>query len=112
MKHGQALAKAWEKFQRKLPAEQRENLRDKPPSLSVLCNAVRSAGSKWQIRRDESKWGAVKSAFAKLSRSTDDYSQLLAVIPANDKYIALLTGSLSAIVKVGVQSDASSGTSR
>ncbi|SMR57670.1 unnamed protein product [Zymoseptoria tritici ST99CH_3D1] len=94
-----ALADAWARFQQKLPRAEQENMRNTPPSLFVLCNAVHAAESRWQSKRDESRWEVVKKTFVKLSRSTEDYSQLLAVVPANDKYISLLTGSLSAVVK-------------
>lgn len=105
MKCSRALAKAWKSFQQKLPPDQREVLHDTPPSLSSLFNAVKAGANKWQADRDGSKWGKTKAVFTRLARSADDHSQLLAVVPNNDKYISLLTGSLSAITNATVRHD-------
>jgi hypothetical protein len=97
LKCSQALAKAWKTFQQRLPLEQQGILHDAPPKLSTLFNAVKAASNKWEAERDESRWGKTKALFAKLARSADDHSQLLAMVPNNDKYFSLITGSLSAI---------------
>ncbi|KAI6789778.1 hypothetical protein KC361_g8324 [Hortaea werneckii] len=46
--------------------------------------------------------GRVKSTFAKVARSIDDHSQILEILPNNDKYVSLVTGSMSCIVKATI----------
>lgn len=101
LKHGCDLAKAWEKFQRQLPEEHRLPLRGKPPNLSTLFESIEVAQKRWQAARDGTKFGRVKSTFAKVARSMEDHGQILEVIPNNDKYVSLITGSMACIVKVG-----------
>ncbi|RMZ12194.1 hypothetical protein D0862_02724 [Hortaea werneckii] len=102
LKHGRDLAKAWEKFQRQLPEEHRLPLRGKPPSLSMLFESIEVAQKRWQAARDGTKFGRVKSTFAKVARSMDDHSQILEVFPNNDKYVSLITGSMACIVKATI----------
>lgn len=66
---------------------------------------MKAGANKWQAEREESKWGKTKAVFTRLARSADDHNQLLAVVPNNDKYISLLTGSLSAITNATVRHD-------
>ena len=101
LKQSRDLAKAWEKFQRQLPDEYRLQLRSSPPSLSTLFESLEVAQKRWQAAQDETKFGRVKSTFAKVARSMDDHSQILDVLPNNDKYVSLITGSMACIVKVG-----------
>ncbi|RMY38844.1 hypothetical protein D0866_02323 [Hortaea werneckii] len=102
LKQSRDLAKAWEKFQRQLPDENRLQLRSSPPSLSTLFESIELARKKWQSARDETKYGRVKSTFAKVARSMDDHSQILDVLPNKDKYVSLITGSMACIVKATI----------
>lgn len=94
-----ALAKAWEKFQKELPKHQQNAMHDRPPSLEVLFDAVRDANTSWKTSRRGTRWGKVKSSFARLSASADDHSQLLEMLPKNDKYMCLITGALTVIAQ-------------
>ena len=71
--------------------------------MSVLFDVIKSASASWQTQREETRWGRMKVFFAKMSRSADDHSDLLAIIPSNDKYTSLVAGSMSAIVQVWEQ---------
>ncbi|KAI6841807.1 hypothetical protein KC332_g4127 [Hortaea werneckii] len=102
LQHSRDLAKAWEKFQRQLPEEHRLPLRGNPPGLSILFESIEQAHKRWQTRRDGTKFGRVKSTFAKVARSMDDHSQILDVLPNNDKYVSLITGSMACIVKATI----------
>ncbi|RMY51206.1 hypothetical protein D0865_06483 [Hortaea werneckii] len=102
LKHSCDLAKAWEKFQRQLPEELRLPLRGKPPSLSTLLEAIELAQKSWQAAREGTKFGRVKSMFAKVARSMDDHSQILEVLPDNDKYVSLIVGSMTCIIKATI----------
>jgi hypothetical protein len=95
-----ALFQAWERFQHQLPASQRQNVREQPPSLKLLFETVQNASATWQDKRVTTKRGRLKRIFTRLCSSCEDHSQLMSVIPSDDKYICLLTGSLSAIAQV------------
>lgn len=90
----------WEKFQRQLQEELRLPLQDKSPSLLTLLEAIELAQRSWQAAREETKFGRVKSIFAKVARSMEDHSQILKVLPYTDEYVSLIIGSMTCIVKV------------
>jgi hypothetical protein len=95
-----ALAAAWESFVSKLPKDQREDVRSMPPSLSSVHNAVQSATLLWRDKRDNTKRGKLKNMLAQVTKSCDNHSDLLSIIPKDDKYVSLIAGSLNSIVKV------------
>ncbi|ETI28431.1 hypothetical protein G647_00880 [Cladophialophora carrionii CBS 160.54] len=97
-----ALFQAWERFQQQLPAAQRRDLRDQPPSIRLLFETVQNASATWQDKRAGTRRGRLKRIFARLCSSCEDHSQLMAVVPNDDKYICLLTGSLSAIAQATI----------
>ena len=99
----QRLHAAWSKFQRNLPEDQRMRLRDhERPDINFLMATVNRASATWQSDREESTIGKVKSKFHGLCETCHDHSSLLAIIPKNDKYVTLLTGSLSAIAQATI----------
>ena len=83
-----------------MPDGLKSNIADQPPMIVDVLKAVDIAQSKWKASREASKAGRLRKGFSKLCGSLDDYKVLLAVVPSSDKYICILTGSLSAIVKV------------
>ncbi|KAI1034254.1 hypothetical protein LB503_012552 [Fusarium chuoi] len=97
------LYAAWDKFRRDLPIDQQMQLegRDRP-DINYLVAAVSKASATWQSDRDESKLGKLKSKFQGLCETCHDHSSLLAIIPKDDKYVTLLTGSLSAIAQATI----------
>ncbi|SCV47898.1 uncharacterized protein FFB14_10082 [Fusarium fujikuroi] len=97
------LYAAWDKFRRDLPKDQQMQLegRDRP-DINYLVAAVSKASATWQTDRDESKLGKLKSKFHGLCETCHDHSSLLSIIPKDDKYVTLLTGSLSAIAQATI----------
>ncbi|KAF5692734.1 hypothetical protein FDENT_2609 [Fusarium denticulatum] len=67
-----------------------------------LVAAVTKASATWLSDREESKLGKLKSKFRGLCETCHDHSSLLAIIPKDDKYVTLLTGSLSAIAQATI----------
>ncbi|KAJ6178724.1 hypothetical protein N7519_009185 [Penicillium mononematosum] len=99
----QRLHTAWSKFQRNLPEDQLMQLRDhERPDINFLMATVKKASATWQSDREESTLGKVKSKFRGLCETCHDHSSLLAMIPKDEKYVTLLTGSLSAIVQATI----------
>jgi hypothetical protein len=63
---------------------------------------VSKASASWQWGRDDSKLGKLKSKFQGLCKTFTSHSTLLSVFPKDDKYVTLLTGSLSAIAQATI----------
>ena len=78
-----------------------------PPPIHELLEAVETANLTWQENREQTNSGKAKQKFGKLCKSLDSHKELMAVIPQGDKYVSLLTGTFSAIVKVRVPSKSS-----
>lgn len=97
------LYAAWVKFRKSLTQHQgmEENnlLR---PDIKYLIDTVSKAAATWQEDREQSKSGKLKEKFAKLCENFKNHSKLLSAIPSQDKYVTLLTGSLSAIAQASV----------
>lgn len=99
----QRLHTAWSKFQRSLPEDQRMQLVDSDrPDINFLMTTVKKASTTWKSDREESKLGKLKSKFQKLCQTCQDHSSLLAILPKDDKYVTLLTGSISAIAQATI----------
>ncbi|KAH8805261.1 hypothetical protein F5884DRAFT_443330 [Xylogone sp. PMI_703] len=101
----QKLLEAWRKFTRKLneklPAEQQIAV-DQIPRFDLLEKAVHDAQSSLRAKRDGTIVGRSHGRLANVIRSFDDYKDLLGIIPSDDKYICLLTGTLSAFAKASM----------
>jgi hypothetical protein len=95
----QELAKAWEKFQKCIPKEHRTQIQDGPPKFEEVAKAVTVAHSAWKAK-EKGKVASVKNIFSGLCQSLYDFKDVFAVIPNQDKYVCLLTGTFAAIVKV------------
>lgn len=70
------------------------------PSLRLLYQHVNEASSTWKEHREGTKSGRLKTVFTKLCDTVHSHSKLVSMVPTNDKYVTLLTGSLSAIASV------------
>jgi hypothetical protein len=53
-------------------------------------------------KTEQIKTGRVKQIFSNLCENFNDHKTLLSVIPTNDKYVCLFTGSLAAIAQVSI----------
>jgi DNA repair ATPase RecN len=97
------LYAAWIKFRKSLSQHQHmEEDSSQRPDIKYLIDTVSKAASTWQEDREESKSGKLKEKFFKLCENCKNHGKLLAVIPSHDKYISLLTGSLSAIAQASI----------
>ncbi|KAI1344528.1 hypothetical protein F5Y15DRAFT_424676 [Xylariaceae sp. FL0016] len=102
LERSRQLYQAWTKFCERLPEDQRMELTDEAPSLKVLHEAVEKASITWKERRQGTKTGRLKSIFTSLCSNVDAHRNLVSVIPTNDKYLSLLTGSLTAIAQASI----------
>ncbi|KAF5605597.1 hypothetical protein FPANT_1172 [Fusarium pseudoanthophilum] len=84
------LYAAWDKFRRDLPKDQQIQLEPNDrPDVNHLFATVTKASATWQLDRDESKLGKLKSKFH-------------SIFPRDDKYVTLLTGSISVITQATI----------
>lgn len=72
------------------------------PNITTLRNIVQDAQVEWQAKRSKGL-GKVKSYVADFLEMMDDHSYLFKFIPTGDKYISLITGVVSSVVKVCMQ---------
>ena len=94
------LAQVYKNFLKCLPKEHEARIEDGPPRLDVVIKAVKIADAKWKGNREKSKAGRTKRLFTKIPVHLDKYKELAAVVPSGDKYVSLIAGSVSAIIKV------------
>jgi hypothetical protein len=99
-KSGRVLAQHWLKFQQLLPKGHASKVQGAPPSMKDVVDAVATANDTWKKNREESIAGKAKEKFGILCQSLESHKEMLAVVPQGDKYVSLITGSLSSIVKV------------
>ena len=66
----------------------------------MVVEAVKVADTKWKDNHEKTKAGRMKALFGKVAGSLKKHRDLFAVLPSGEKYICLLIGSVSAIVKV------------
>ena len=69
--------------------------------MGLLLKSVSTASDTWNDARDSTKLGRAKKAFSRLCQAYQSHNNLVSVLPTNDNYVSLLTGSLSAIAQVG-----------
>lgn len=100
LEQSRKLYAAWTKFCSRLPENQRQDISKDVPSLKRLRDSVKEASESWQEERKGTKSGRLKDKFSSLCNTIEHHSTLLSVIPTNDKYVCLLTGSFSAIAQV------------
>ena len=100
LEQSRKLYAAWTKFCNRLPENRGQSISKDVPSLKQLHESVKRASDSWQEDRKNTKIGRLKDKFSNICRSINDHSALLSMIPSNDKYICLLTGSVSAIAQV------------
>lgn len=68
--------------------------------MNYLYHSVDTASKTWEDRRAGTRPGRLKRIFGQLCKTCENHSQLISILPTDDKYVRLLTGSLSAITQV------------
>lgn len=103
-KECKSLLEAWSNFEKKLcknlPKAERQHFRQLPPSIAALREAVGKAKQQYDDKRDTTRGGKLEKGFGTVCRNLDNHKDLLAFIPKNDKYVSLITGCATTVVKV------------
>ena len=97
------LAKAYKTFLKCLPKSHEARIEDGPPRIKTVVEAVKTANSTWKNNKESTKVGRMQTLFGKVCGSLNGHKDLFAILPSGDKYVCLVTGSVSAIVKVSHQ---------
>ena len=100
LEQSRKLYESWDKFRKALPKDQCQDLDEQPPNIRYLFDSVKAASNTWQQDRSGKKSGRLKKIFTDLCNNCNDHSELFSIIPSDDKYICLFTGSLAAIAQV------------
>lgn len=93
------LYEAWTLFCKQLPAEQQKGILTELPSIEHLYQSVSDASATWEENRS-SGTGKIKKTFARVCEVLNTHSNLVSIFPTDDKYVRLVTGSISAIARV------------
>ena len=94
------LAQAYKKFLKCLPKGHEARIEDGPPRLEVVVDALTFAEAKWKNNREKTKAGRMRTLFSKVAVNLNKYKELFAIVPSSDRYVSLIAGSVSAIIKV------------
>ncbi|GLA06680.1 hypothetical protein AnigIFM60653_007620 [Aspergillus niger] len=97
-----SIVEIWQRFREhhhELPAVGAGQLVPEVPNITTLRNIVQDAQVEWQAKRSKGL-GKVKSYVADFLEMMDDHSYLFKFIPTGDKYISLITGVVSSVVKI------------
>jgi len=95
-----AVFELWTKFSHVFPSDGvAVQSPDSIPTITTLYEAINHAQTTWHDRQNEG-FGPVKGRFLTFAETMNDYSYLFSVIPSGDKYISLVTGVVSSVVKV------------
>lgn len=70
------------------------------PSISTLFKAIDQAQAEWDEKQTKG-FGVAKGRFLNFAVTMNEYSYLFSVVPSGDKYVSLITGVVSSVVKVG-----------
>ena len=94
------LSQAYRAFLKCLPKGHEAKIEDGPPRLDVVIEALSFADVTWRNNREKTKAGRMKKLFSKVAVNLHKHKELFEMIPSGDKYISLIAGSISAIIKV------------
>ncbi|KAK0716573.1 hypothetical protein B0T21DRAFT_63901 [Apiosordaria backusii] len=96
------LVRVWQEFQRLFVNPGADNISaldsHDVPTIATLQAAVNDARDNWELKH-ESGFGRAKARFIGFMDTMNDHSYLFKFLPAEDKYISLLTGVVSTVVK-------------
>lgn len=89
------LVRVWLLFQKKHISHEQRDDTGTPPNFGSILHAL----DMWD-QEHAHHTGGTKKRFRDFLISFEKYSDIFQIIPAQDKYLSLLTGSISAVVKV------------
>ncbi|KAL8400779.1 hypothetical protein RB594_000974 [Gaeumannomyces avenae] len=97
----QRLRETWKKFHVHFDLGDVDQLARNPPTVLTLRQAVGEAQTAWAGKKTAG-FGKAKERLESFVGTLHDYSFLFSLIPSDDKYTSLITGTISSIVKISV----------
>ena len=97
-----SIVETWQRFREhhhETPSASSSLRFQEVPNINTLREIVGDAQLEWETKRGKG-FGKVKSYVSDFLELMDDHSYLFKFIPAGDKYISLITGVVSSVVKV------------
>jgi hypothetical protein len=97
-----SIVEIWQKFREHHDSDSGESSLSfhDVPNVATLQKVVNDTQVKWETKKGTGL-GKLKTYVSDFLGMMDDHSYLFKVIPAGDKYISLITGVVSSVVKVG-----------
>lgn len=95
----QNMTLAWKDYQQLLPKQDRVTEDSDPPVLTDIEKACDYWYKSYQTKEDD-KFASIKNNFQQFCNALDAHSSLFSIFPNGDKYVSLLSGTISSIVKV------------
>lgn len=109
--HSSALVDLWKRFNHLFPAGDRSiQSANSVPTISTLFRAIDQAQEAWDEKQARG-FGPAKGRFLNFAETMSEYSYLFSVVPSGDRYISLITGVVSSVVKVSEPCTLLQGTS-
>ncbi|MCJ1308632.1 hypothetical protein MMC25_002285 [Agyrium rufum] len=96
-----SMIAAWKDFQGELPEDQRATRDSNPPTEVSLKSTIESLAAQCSSKKGE-EYESAKVNFLGCCTTLDAHAQLFAIFPNGDKYVSLLSGTISSIVKAAV----------
>ncbi|KAL8393633.1 hypothetical protein RB595_003389 [Gaeumannomyces hyphopodioides] len=97
----QRLRETWKKFHAHFNLGDVDHLAQNPPTVLTLRQAVSEAQKAWEGKKTAG-FGKAKERLESFVGTLHNYSFLFSLIPSDDKYTSLITGTISSIVKISV----------
>lgn len=104
----QRLRETWKKFHVHFDLGDVDHLAQNPPTVLTLRQAVSEAQKAWADKKTAG-FGKAKDRLESFVGTLHDYSFLFSLIPSDDKYTSLITGTISSIVKGSTSPQAAHG---
>ncbi|KAK4678829.1 hypothetical protein QC764_0059260 [Podospora pseudoanserina] len=99
------LIRVWQEFQRIFVNPGADNISaldsHRIPTIATLQAAVEDAHTNWEVKH-QSGFGRAKTRFREFIETMNDHSYLFKFVPAQDKYLSLLTGVVATVVKASL----------
>ncbi|RDW60323.1 hypothetical protein BP5796_11929 [Coleophoma crateriformis] len=100
-KQAERMTVLWKKFHSSFGLEKIVKPGQGPPKVQDLQDIVRGAEQSWAKKQD-SGFGKTKEVVENFLILMNEHSNLFSVIPSGDKYLSLITGVITSVVKVAV----------
>jgi hypothetical protein len=95
----QKILDLWERFNQIYPDGSPSDQTNNIPTIESLYQAIDQAQTVWQDKQAQGL-RPIRDKFFNFAETMSEYSYLFSIIPNGDRYVSLITGVVSSVVKV------------